>query len=180
MTHHAELVELGRKWLLRPQRWGGHSSHSCSVVITELVSCARETPDVLGFCQDVSVLLECKASCSDFRAERMKPARRVESVDPGVGNYRYYFAPKGIIPKSELPPGWGLIEVSEKESHIEVQATAREANKGDEVAILISLVRRLGVSKDRGMNVRLYKVDSGLPAKATATVVADDKEARKE
>ncbi len=46
---------------------------------------------------------------SDFLRDRKKPFR----VDPslGMGKYRFYVAPKGLIREKDLPNHWGLIVV---------------------------------------------------------------------
>jgi len=68
--------------------------------------------DVMGFRADASILIECKTSRSDFLADKNKPERRGEIE--GYGNYRLYLAPKGILKLTDLPVGWGLLEVNEK------------------------------------------------------------------
>lgn len=173
---HSELVEIGRQWLLGSRKWAGYKL-SCSVVITEMTSRSTETPDVLGFEGSQSVLLECKTSLSDFKAEQKKPARRHEDLHPGVGNFRYYFAPKGVIPRKQLPDGWGLIEVDEnKKVVIEVFARLRDANKKDEIGMLVSLIRRLGIKELRGINVRIYTYETGKQARASATIICEDED----
>jgi hypothetical protein len=58
-----------------------------------------------------SILIECKASLSDFRADRKKKPRI--SKRTGIGELRYYMAPRGIIPENEIPTGWGFLEIWE-------------------------------------------------------------------
>lgn len=69
-----------------------------------------EQPDALGFRSGVSVLIECKTSRPDFLADKKKKFR----VDPamGMGDWRFFLTPKGLISVSELPEGWGLLECS--------------------------------------------------------------------
>lgn len=52
-------------------------------------------------------MIECKASRSDFLADRKKKFR----VDPalGMGDARLFLAPPGIIRAADLPAGWGLL-----------------------------------------------------------------------
>ena len=95
---HAALVALGAKWLRK---------NGFGVVATELDSCGcRERPDVIGFRSMCSAIIEAKVSRSDFLADRKKPER---SGAPGVGVYRFYLCPVGVIRADELPPRWGLL-----------------------------------------------------------------------
>lgn len=80
------------------------------VVFKELKSVAGEIPDVIGFDSWQSVLIECKVSRSDFFSDKKKAHKQVSN---GMGNWRYYACPKGMIKVSELPPKWGLIYVDE-------------------------------------------------------------------
>lgn len=59
-----------------------------------------------------SWLIEVKTSRADFLADRKKVFR----MDPliGLGNFRVYAVPPGIVKTTDLPPGWGLIEIRPK------------------------------------------------------------------
>lgn len=104
MTHQ-ELVKIAEKWLL--------GTRKCSFVFTELACIATsEIPDAIGFRDGHSILVECKTSRSDFLADGKKYFRR--NAEMGVGSYRFFMTPAGIISVQDLPQGWGLIEVSEK------------------------------------------------------------------
>lgn len=99
---HAALVTLGMRWA-RKQGFG--------VVHGELTSAAtREIPDVVAFRTQCSIVIECKTSRSDFLVDAKKPWRQ---PGRGIGHYRFYLAPAGLIDPGELPqqPRWGLIEV---------------------------------------------------------------------
>jgi len=98
---HKELVEISYKWLLKN---GG-----CGVVFKELRSTSDEIPDVIGFDSWQSTLIECKISRTDFLSDKNKAHR-----SKGMGNWRFYSCPKGLIKKSELPEKWGLIYIDEK------------------------------------------------------------------
>lgn len=90
---HGELVTLAETWLWR---------QGCGVVFAELSTLATpETPDAIGFRTTTSILIECKATRADFLADKNKPFRRDPSR--GMGDWRFYFTPKGLINKSELP-----------------------------------------------------------------------------
>ncbi|TNC80293.1 MAG: hypothetical protein C9356_15120 [Oleiphilus sp.] len=85
----------------------------CAVVIREPFKAAtREQPDAIGWRDGVSILIECKATRSDFLADKYKPFRN--DSGEGMGDWRFYLCPKGVIDKSELPPGWGLLYATAK------------------------------------------------------------------
>lgn len=60
---------------------------------------------ILGFRQTCSALIEVKVSRSDFACDRLKPERSAG----GVGVYRFYLCPTGLIRVEELPAKWGLL-----------------------------------------------------------------------
>lgn len=107
MTHD-DLCALAVRWLRRPARLGGHG---CSVAVSECRSgYGGEIPDAIGFranWNNGSVVVEAKVSRSDFLADRNKPHRRLG----GMGTWRYFMAPAGVIRADELPERWGLLEV---------------------------------------------------------------------
>ncbi|WP_242880773.1 hypothetical protein [Stenotrophomonas maltophilia] len=101
---HADLVKIAGRWL--------RNTAGCSVVLEELCAATGngENPDAIGWRCGQTMLIECKASRSDFLADRKKPFR----ADPsrGLGMYRYFLAPKGLLRPEEMPDRWGLLEVS--------------------------------------------------------------------
>jgi hypothetical protein len=161
---HAELVELGREWLIRPYcTTATYGHYGCSVVLTELsaaTSCG-EIPDVLGFCPNKSILIECKASLSDFRADQKKPFRIVG--DNALGLLRWYLAPRGLIPIEEVPEKWGLLEVLPGRSII---ATKKAEPQGrgyeSEITCLLSLLRRLDIAPDNHVAIKRYVISSNV------------------
>lgn len=98
---HKNLVEIAYKW--------GLKNGGMSVAFKELYSMASEIPDVIGFNSWESTVIECKASRADFLKDKKKPHRT-----KGMGNWRFYICPKGLIKVNELPEKWGLIYVDEK------------------------------------------------------------------
>lgn len=96
-SHH-KLVEIAFNWC--KTRYG--------VVVMERSEKWGEIPDVVGMNLSDSILIECKVSRSDFMRDRKKFSR----VNGGmVGNYRVYCCPKGLLKETDLPEGWGLLEV---------------------------------------------------------------------
>jgi len=98
MTHD-DLVSVAERWLM---------SQGCSFCFTGLVSLASEIPDAIGF-KDYSILIECKASRSDFLSDGKKIFRRYP--ERGVGDVRFYMCEPGIINICDLPKKWGLLYV---------------------------------------------------------------------
>ncbi len=93
----------------------------------------KEIPDAIGWLRSgVSLLIECKASRADFLSDAVKPSRRSSkasvsggpepsNAEPpikpprkteGLGAYRFYLAPSGLLHPDELPEGWGLLELT--------------------------------------------------------------------
>lgn len=116
---HAEMCALALKWLKRPNSAGGPG---CAVAVSECrTGWDGEIPDAIGFrCANPSpgsVVVEVKVSRSDFLADNKKPHR----ISGGIGDWRYYMAPEGMIAVSELPAGWGLLEINGR-GHIKARA----------------------------------------------------------
>lgn len=110
---HASLCSLAVTWLKRPHSGGGPS---CLVAVSEVAGgWDGEIPDAIGFClshwETGATVVEVKVTRSDFLADRKKPHRQPGA---GMGAWRYYMAPEGLIRVDELPAGWGLIEVNKR------------------------------------------------------------------
>ena len=101
---HADLVKIGEKWLI--------NSKGCGFALIELRTLNSETPDAIGFRSGVSILVEAKTSRADFFADKRKSFRKNTST--GMGTFRYFLCPKGIIKPEDLPKKWGLLWVNEK------------------------------------------------------------------
>jgi hypothetical protein len=117
----------------------------CTVAMKELKTWNSETPDVIGFwAGGKSMLIECKASRNDFLADKNKHFRR--ETEMGMGNERYFLAEDGIINIEDLPDGWGLLKITDKQIR-EVKKSAHfESNKNAELTMIISVLRRLEIA----------------------------------
>ena len=110
--NHADMVALAVTWLKRPPSRGGPG---CQVALSEIRNGFKrsEIPDAIGFragtTDEGSILVEVKTSRADFFADRQKKFR--ELPERGIGLYRYYMAPAGMVAVDELPEKWGLIEI---------------------------------------------------------------------
>lgn len=96
---HAECVAHAARYL----------SKRCNVVLPEFYTHNAELPDVIGFKNHISTVIECKISRGDFFSDRKKPFR-IDSKK-GMGDYRYFCVPKGLVSKEEVPENWGLLYI---------------------------------------------------------------------
>jgi hypothetical protein len=158
------LIEIAYRWVL--------NNAQCGIAFKEL-KCAYngETPDVIGFASwGHSVLIECKASRSDYLSDKNKPFRK----DPakGMGLFRFYMAPVGLIRPEEIVNGWGLVVVSPngrakcvvnpycKNGGTQLRAanSVHSPNKDAERQLMYSALRRLHL---RGHIPDIYKPFEG-------------------
>lgn len=97
---HKELVIAAEKWL---------NKRGVLVTLREIgaYTCNNENPDVIGWSNSSSVVIECKVSRSDFLADKKKWFRQFPKK--GMGDYRIYFCPPNVIKVSDLPEGWALV-----------------------------------------------------------------------
>jgi len=123
MPHsHTDLCRIAVDWLMRP---ASRSGPGCLTAVSETANAINgEIPDAIGWrpyrhngCG--STLVEVKVSRADFLADAKKQHRT--DGKHGMGVYRYFMAPVGLIAVDELPPQWGLVEVTER-GHIKVRA----------------------------------------------------------
>lgn len=162
---HAELCELGARWL---------RSKGCRVVLQDPFKAAvwtGEIPDVIGWRDGHSILIECKTTRADFKTDQRKKFR----ADPemGMGDARLYLTPPGLLRANELPEGWGLLEAQgrrvtivgdyprqyvcsfwgEKRKRVDWRPLPFRGNKTCETVMLVSALARVStiepVSPDR-------------------------------
>ena len=132
MTHE-DLRKRAVRWLTTTKR--------CGVVISEMVSACSEIPDAIGWKYSRSIVVECKTSRSDWRADKDKPHCR---AGRGVGSLRYYLCPRGVLRPEDLEGSdYGLLAATENSIRVLKEATPREAHLSDEVTMLVSALRRI-------------------------------------
>ena len=137
MTHE-QLVTRAVAWLRR---------YGCGVVLSEQSCASGETPDAIGWKRAChSVVVECKVSRADFLADREKPFRQKQNL--GMGCERFYVAPAGLIAGSELPAGWGLLELRGREVRL-VTPSSKDLRSARgfrrEMNLLLASLRRVEV-----------------------------------
>lgn len=163
---HAQLVERAARWLRA----------RCPVVITEMAGQSEE-PDAIGFKGGFSTLIECKASRSDFFAERRKSRRNGRML--GMGDMRYYMTPAGLVALEECPPGWGLLWINGRGVSVMVRAQVMpEKDHRAEERLLISCLRRLGQNTSEGVAVKVYTIIRESKKRATLGIEPMDPESQ--
>lgn len=193
---HQSMTELAVKWLKRP---GSRNGHGCHVALSEVAGgWCGEIPDAIGFraagdC-DGTVVVEVKRSRADFLADAKKPHRSGEAL--GMGNWRYYLCPEGLIKPEELPEKWGLIYANTR-GHLKPQAgpvaykNYREraqalqdyrfdSDTGREQFILVKMINRVGDPEELNQKLRsLWRGRSRLEGElATAKSKLREKDSR--
>jgi hypothetical protein len=143
---HADLIQHGRRWLATPWRSAAPEGHGkCSLILSELVCACHsgEVPDVIGWYMGNAILIECKTSRDDFRADAKKFFRQFP--EQGAGKQRYYLCTEGLLTVDDLPDQWGLLEVTPSGKITVTRASGVFAsNRDTEVRLLLSVIRRGG------------------------------------
>ena len=140
---HSDLVDIAYKWVLK-------NAH-CGVAAKEIRCITMEQPDVIGFGSNGhSVMIEVKVSRADFLRDAKKLFRKHQWM--GVGSYRAYCCPTGLIKVEELPDRWGLLYVNEKGKVKELKSVVppntalflnpMDKNNAAERDIMYSILRR--------------------------------------
>lgn len=138
---HSEISKLGKDWAER---------HRFPLVFNEIKAWkSKEHPDVLGWnWKGDSCLLEAKTSRADFLQDKKKRARKFG----GVGKFRYFILPEGLIDISELPKGWGLILVGPQgNAYCVKKSSVFRTSYRQELIMLISAAR-FKLKCDKGFN----------------------------
>src|SRR5689334_9762848 len=137
MTHE-KLVRAAVAWLRR---------YGCGVVLSEQSCASGETPDAIGWKRAChSVVVECKISRADFLADREKPFRL--KPEKGMGCERFYLAAAGLIHANEIPEGWGLLELHNRDVEQTVSASKKMRSAAGfrlEMNLLLASLRRVEV-----------------------------------
>ncbi len=169
---HAELVDIGRRWLCKsPQLpfFAKDTRGPCPVVVTELASSTSETPDVLGWHDGRSFVIECKMTRADFKSDWKKGFRSIP--EKGMGNFRYYLMPWELVAERELPKNWGLLYVNTRGTVRVIRPAWWQAcNQQAETNVLISTIRRLGITSGDHVSIRVYTI----PTLNTATLTVEE------
>ena len=174
---HDQLNEIAQRWLLRAHSAKGPG---CNVAFTEVGGMFHgERADAWGYrlfgnsCPG-SFLVEVKISRSDFLADAKKPHRNGKKL--GMGNYRYYLCPEGLLYPDDLPEKWGLIWVNSR-GHCKVLSGHQksmyscgsdefqalwfhESNTELELSVLAHLIKRLGDPEKLNRDFKLAHLEA--------------------
>jgi hypothetical protein len=136
---HAQLVSAAECWL---------RSYRCYIVLSEQTAESGEVPDVIGWRSNChSVVVECKISRADFFADEKKAVRQKPEL--GMGCERFYLTPKDLLDESELPHGWGLLELHKRDVAVRTKPACRSqrtpAGLMSEMELLLASLRRVEV-----------------------------------
>lgn len=137
---HDMLVAKAKRWLEKSHG----NKFACGVVLAEYKSYADEIPDIIGFNSNRSILIECKVSRADFKADSRKSHRHYIKK---LGNLRYYLTLPNVACPEDITNGWGLLYASDKKI-TEVKESewfADDSVKAAEWPILYSIIRRLAL-----------------------------------
>ena len=136
---HSQLITAAERWL---------RSHRCQIVLSEQTADWGEVPDVIGWRSNChSVVVECKVSRADFLADQKKLVRQKPEL--GMGCERFYLTPKDLLKDSDVPQGWGLLEIHKREVVMRVKPTRRGQRMVTglmaEMELLLASLRRVEV-----------------------------------
>lgn len=140
LVTHSDLVHRGKRWLETTHG----SKFACGVVLAEYRCFAPEVPDIIGLNCRHSILIECKVSRADFKADQYKPHRHYTKR---LGNYRYYLTLPDVVCPEDIDNGWGLLYATDKQIRVvkEAEYFGDDSVKAAEWTLLYSIVRRVNV-----------------------------------
>jgi|AntDeeMetagen681_2_1112603.scaffolds.fasta_scaffold10735_3 hypothetical protein len=158
---HAQLCDVGAKWLKRSHSRNGPGCKSA--LVEPRSGYEGESPDVIGWRRagflDGTYLIEVKTSRADFLADAKKSHRQCSTPDVALGNWRFFLCPEGLIEPAEVPEKWGLLWADERgriqsvinpfqtqhyaERREAVAARRFESNHDRELFILVGILSRI-------------------------------------
>jgi len=153
---HRELCDKAVKWLKRSH---SQSGHGCNVAVSEVASGWNgEIPDAIGFrCSgymDGSVVVEVKVCRSDFLSDRKKPHR--QQPERGMGDWRYFLCPEGVIQPEDLPNKWGLLYVTKRGGIKPIAGPATESSQYKFGELLEEFKHKKNSSREHWVLVKLF------------------------
>jgi len=150
---HRNICNIAAKYL---RNKGIQPFHKCQYSACELERVC-ECPDAFGWGGSSTQLIEVKVSRSYFLSDKKKFWRIFP--EQGLGRYRSYLCPEGIIKIEDLPDKWGLLYVSENGNVSEVKKPeTQESNATEEINLITSILRREGI-RPQVFSYKKYKSD---------------------
>jgi len=152
---HSALVDVAVKYL--------NGAGKCHAVLADLNMNMGEIPDAIGWSYaNHSTLIEVKVSRSDFHADKDKLWRQFPQK--GMGRWRYYMVPKGMLSPSDLddfsvelgfvPNGWGLLEVdsAKRVRILRKSMDFKDRHFKGEMKMMIGALRRVQIRLDKPLH----------------------------
>lgn len=137
---HRDLCLKASKYL---KNKGIKKNSKCSYVVCELERIG-ESPDAFGWSINSTQLIEVKVSRSDFLSDKKKFWRKFP--DKGIGKYRSYLCPEGLIKETDLPKYWGLLFINDNGKISEIVKPEPQINNTtEEICLISSILRREGI-----------------------------------
>lgn len=134
---------------------GIHGFHKCQYVVCELER-VGECPDAFGWGGSSTQLIEVKVSRSDFLSDKNKLWRKHPQM--GLGRYRSYLCPEGVIKQSDLPENWGLLYISESNKITQIVSPEfQTCDCVEEMNLITSILRREGI-RPKIYSYKNYKI----------------------
>jgi hypothetical protein len=153
---HAELVTIAAAYARRRLR-------GKVVLVEPRVASVPMVPDVLSFDGWCSTMIEVKTTRADFRGDcekRHRGMRRAghDLLDDDLGDYRFYLAPRGVIPLALMPDRlWGLIEVDDRGRPMMIRNAYAHSNRS----------RFANLYESRILAAAMYRSETGKPIGAS-------------
>lgn len=153
---HRELCLKASKYL---RSKGIAPFNKCKYSVCELERIG-ECPDAFGWCSGGTQLIEVKVTRSDFLSEKNKAWRKIPHN--GLGMFRSYLCPEGLIKEKDLPEKWGLLYVDgDGKINKVIEPTKQESNHLAEIRLLTSIMSREQI-KPQVFSYKRYKNDKQL------------------
>lgn len=119
--------------------------HKCTYVAYEYER-VGEKPDAFGFSCGSTQLIEVKLSRSDFFTDQKKYWRK--NRDKGIGRFRSYLCPVGLISPEEVPENRGLLYFNNEGIITSiVKPKLQIPDHMQELALITSILRRENIKK---------------------------------
>lgn len=110
----------------------------CQVIYPEVTAsyffngCMDAVGSILNFNKVITIGIEVKISRADYFGQKQKNLAKRESLkkdnEKDGLNYKYFLTPINLIKKSELYPGWGLMEFNGERVKKITEAPRKEAD----------------------------------------------------
>jgi hypothetical protein len=135
---HGDLSILACRWLVKRRRCSRAFAEFNSMKLTEF-------PDAIGFAfgyQDRGThVIEVKVSVEDFKRDKSKSWRHFAraGLPAGMGRWRYYLVPEGLVRVEDLPEDHGLLYATASgRVKIVREAPIREVRDVDSELVILS------------------------------------------